>query len=88
MATFANTSFFYPVLQCEYGKSFTFITVIDVSFQVTWADLHAAVGMHTLVMVGLEAELDKYPKLKAHRDRIQELPQIAAWLKKRPDTPF
>lgn len=44
------------------------------------------------IMESLLAEMPelgtKFPNVKAHTEKIQNLPGIKEWLKKRPDTPF
>jgi len=39
-------------------------------------------------MGGDEAVLDKYPKLKALRERVNSVPRVAAWIAERPVTDY
>lgn len=58
------------------------------SVQLTWADLTFHVFVDWGKMGGNEALLDKYPKLKALVKRVDSVPKVAAWIKKRPVTEF
>ncbi|XP_070548592.1 S-crystallin SL11-like [Ptychodera flava] len=53
----------------------------------TWADFEFFVRMEYAPFFDV-AILDRYPKLKALVERTSSIPQIAAWLKKRPKTEF
>lgn len=55
---------------------------------VTLADIMMVHADYWLDYCKLTQVLDEYPKLKSHRERIQSLPAIADWIKKRPVTPF
>ncbi|XP_051866069.1 hematopoietic prostaglandin D synthase-like [Pristis pectinata] len=57
-----------------------------VGDSVTWADFHWAVCSITLS--SLNADLHNYPKLLALKERVEALPQIAAWIEQRPKTPL
>jgi len=53
---------------------------------MTYADIKAG---YTLGYIGANPKaFDSFPELAALVKRVTESPQIAAWIKKRPDTPF
>lgn len=57
-----------------------------IFFQLTWADLYfIAVQEFFGIFVGHELITDEYPKLQAVRNNVLSLPQIRAWLDKRPE---
>jgi len=53
---------------------------------MTWADLAFLNFTGWVVMAGAPDFLDKYPKLKALKERVENQPKIAAWIAKRPKT--
>lgn len=55
-----------------------------VGDSVTWADFHWAVCSITLS--NLNADLHRCPTLLALKERVEALPQIAAWIERRPNT--
>jgi len=57
---------------------------------LTWADLAFINFVGWTAMGGTDPAhvLDKYPKLKALKDRVEKEPKVAAWLAKRPKTEF
>lgn len=55
---------------------------------LTWADLGLLVTDGWLKLAGAGEQIGKYPKLSALLERVKNLPKIAAWLAKRPETPF
>ncbi|XP_078259324.1 hematopoietic prostaglandin D synthase-like [Rhinoraja longicauda] len=57
-----------------------------VGNSVTWADFHWAVCSITLSY--LNADLHSHPTLLALKERVEALPQIAAWIERRPNTPL
>ncbi|XP_055328745.1 hematopoietic prostaglandin D synthase-like [Paramacrobiotus metropolitanus] len=53
----------------------------------TWADFVVVVALDGIL--GMESTLlDKFPKLKAHNQRVHELKGIKEWIAKRPNTPM
>ncbi|XP_070545488.1 S-crystallin SL11-like [Ptychodera flava] len=58
-----------------------------VGDELTWADLNFTAQMDYMMKYQASV-IDKYPKLKALRERVVALPKVAAWLKKRPETDF
>jgi len=52
--------------------------------QLTWADLAFVDFCGLIGVVGGDAVLPSYPKLKAARERIEKVPRVAAWMAKRP----
>ncbi|XP_070548581.1 S-crystallin 4-like [Ptychodera flava] len=58
-----------------------------VGDSVTWADFELFVRMEYAPLYDA-AILDRYPKLKALVKRVSSIPEIAAWLTKRPKTEF
>jgi glutathione S-transferase len=59
-----------------------------VGTELTWADLGFIGLVGWLSMAGADAQLAKYPKLVALRERVEKVPKVAAWLAKRPVTEF
>jgi glutathione S-transferase len=56
---------------------------------LTWADLNLVRAQGTLeLMAGAPDALKAYPKLNALFERVIKLPKIAAYIDKRPVTPF
>jgi len=53
---------------------------------MTWADLGFLNFTSWVVMAGAPDFLDKFPKLKALKERVENQPKIAAWIAKRPKT--
>jgi len=55
---------------------------------LTWADItFLNIGADYACMMG-EGNLDGFPKLKALKERVEAIPQIADWIKERKVTPF
>ena len=40
------------------------------------------------LMVGIDIKIDNFPKLKAHKERVESQPKIAEWIANRPKTEF
>lgn len=59
-----------------------------VGTELTWADLAFTIFVGWTAMVSDGSALDKFPKLKALKDRVEHLPKIADWIAKRPKTEF
>jgi len=59
-----------------------------VGKKITWADMQFLnhVGWVAMPMAGAADALDKFPKLKALKHRVETRPKIAAWIEKRPKT--
>jgi len=57
-----------------------------VGKNVTWADIHVAIAVDFFSNTVDASVVDNFPVLKALRDSVYELPQIKAWLEKRPVT--
>lgn len=53
---------------------------------VTWADLYLLGFIGWTNMAGNEDPLGKHPKLKALKAKVENLPNIKAWIAKRPKT--
>nr|QVK45133.1 GSTs2 [Pagiophloeus tsushimanus] len=54
--------------------------------KLTWADLYfVAVQEFINLLVGIDLIADKYPNLETVREKVLSLPQIKAWLEKRPE---
>jgi len=58
-----------------------------VGDQLTWADLSVMNVWYWITGFGVSVQLDNFPKLLAHKKRIESLPKIADWIKRRPETP-
>ena len=59
-----------------------------VGKDVTWADLEVANFWDAMVLRGLPLDFGPNKNLEAHFKAIMELPNIKAWIEKRPKTPF
>jgi len=59
-----------------------------VGNELTWADLSFLQFVSWIPMCGCDKPLDKFPKLKALKEKVEKLPKIAAWIAKRPQTEF
>jgi glutathione S-transferase len=61
-----------------------------VGNDLTWADLSFLNFVGWSAMAGADPAhvLDKFPKLAALKDKVEKVPNIAAWLAKRPKTEF
>ena len=57
-------------------------------FQMTWADITILQSLTWPAMLGFPVDWSKYPKLAAHKARMESHPKIADWIKKRPVTEF
>lgn len=55
-----------------------------VGDELTWADLAFVDMCGVLTVIGSDNQLVNYPKLQAARHRIEQVPNVAAWLAKRP----
>ena len=55
--------------------------------KLTWVDL-AFFNWIAMVVARDPAVLDNYPSLKKLKETVETLPNIAKWLKERPETPF
>ncbi|KAI0213525.1 S-crystallin SL11 [Lamellibrachia satsuma] len=56
--------------------------------KISVADLKIATILDTLTLFGIKCDLNEYPKLKAHNERVMSEPKIAAWVAKRPESTF
>jgi len=57
--------------------------------KLTWADLGLlALADVWLSKLGADSQIDNHPKLKALREKVSNMPKIAEWLAKRPETSF
>ena len=54
---------------------------------LTWADLHL-VNVIDWLVEKRDASLENFPLLKKHSQTVKSQPGIAAWLAKRPETPY
>jgi len=59
-----------------------------VGDSVTYADFAVTHGLSMTSVFEIDPHLENFPKLKALTERVQGLPQIADWIKKRPVTPM
>jgi len=57
-----------------------------VGDKLTWADLAVTDITHWFGSLQIELPFADAPKLKALKDRVESIPQIAEWIKKRPVT--
>ncbi|XP_046402835.1 glutathione S-transferase-like [Ischnura elegans] len=56
--------------------------------KLTWADFYVAAVVEVMEDMCKISCLDKYPNIKAHKEKIENIPQIKAYIEKRPKTPF
>ena len=56
--------------------------------KVTWVDFHVYNGLSILGPFFPSLPLDKYPKLGKMMKNVEALPNIAKWLKERPETQY
>ena len=57
--------------------------------QVTYADFAVALMAGEMIShAGLEAVVDKFPKIRALQHAVENLPKIKEWIEKRPKTEF
>ena len=61
---------------------------LTVLLQMTWADIEIAQFFTWPRVMGIVIDYEKVPKLTALKDRVESSPKIAAWIAKRPDTPW
>jgi len=54
---------------------------------LTWADVYFLNVCEYALYMG-QADLENFSKLKALKERVEAVPQIAAWIKERPKTSF
>jgi len=60
--------------------------IFSLWLQLTWADIFfIAIQQYLDAMVKFEV-VEKYPNLKALKEKVRAIPQIAAWLAKAPKT--
>jgi glutathione S-transferase len=59
-----------------------------VGNSLTLADIAFANGYTWMILIGFKDPLVAFPKLKALVQRVESVPRIAEWLKKRPTTPL
>jgi len=59
-----------------------------VGDELTWLDLQFLNFNKWISHAGVENPLANFPKLAALKKRIEEIPKIAEWIKKRPQTLF
>jgi len=57
-----------------------------VGQSVTWADIHLAIAVDFFATTVDATVVEGFPVLKALKESVYELPQIKAWLEKRPVT--
>lgn len=57
-------------------------------FQVTWADFAFAVSLENFELIFGNGSLEPYPNLRALKNMVFSLPNIKAWLERRPKTEF
>ena len=55
--------------------------------QLTWADLSVMNAWYWIPGFGVIPELQKFPKLQEHKQRIEQIPEVENWIEKRPETP-
>ena len=56
--------------------------------KVTYADFALALLVGGVVGAGFGDTVDKFPKIQALQQAVENLPNIKAWIEKRPKTEF
>ena len=56
--------------------------------QLTWPDFVFAVSLENFELIFGKESLDRYPSLRALKEKVFALPRIQEWLQKRPTTDF
>jgi len=59
-----------------------------VGDSLTLADIAYAVGLERMLDAEIDLHLDEFPGLKQLNENVRSNPKIAAWIAKRPVTPF
>ena len=62
---------------------------LSIPLQLTYADFALATmigGIATSARFG--ASVDKFPKIRAHQQAVESLPNIKQWIEKRPQTEY
>ncbi|GFG33891.1 hypothetical protein Cfor_07139 [Coptotermes formosanus] len=60
----------------------------SVGNAITWTDFVFAVSLENFELIFGKESLDRYPSLRALKERVYSLPSIQEWLQKRPATDF
>jgi hypothetical protein len=60
----------------------------NLLFQITWTDFVFAVSLENFELIFGKESLDRYPSLRALKEKVYSLPNIQEWLQKRPATDF
>ncbi|KAI4470499.1 glutathione s-transferase c-terminal domain superfamily [Holotrichia oblita] len=60
--------------------------IIVELLQITWCDFAFAVSLENFEIIFGKSSLDRYPALKALKEKIYDLPSITDWINKRPVT--
>ena len=56
--------------------------------QLMWADVSVAHMLSFVEVLGIDFDLDAFPKLTALKQEVEGHPKIAAWIESRPDSRF
>lgn len=59
---------------------------LTVGTEITWCDFAFAVSLENFELIFGKPSLEYYPALKALKNKVYDLPSIAAWIAKRPVT--
>jgi Glutathione S-transferase, C-terminal domain len=68
-------------------RSLVFFSLF-VFAQLTWADLHLLNLVGWLDFIDVGSQITEHEKLNALYQRVKSEPKVAAWLEKRPKTPW
>lgn len=60
----------------------------SVGNAITWTDFVFAVSLENFELIFGKESLDRYPSLRALKEKVYSLPGIQEWLQKRPATDF
>ena len=56
--------------------------------QISLGDLKVLAIYSAFVVFGIKCNIDDYPNLKSHKEKVENEPRIAAWIAKRPESTF
>ena len=73
---------------CELNLHLVTFNCVGLFLQISLGDLKVLVTYSAFVVFGFNCNIDDYPKLKSHKERVENEPRIAAWIAKRPDSTF
>ena len=66
------------------------LSCLPTPLQLTYADfaLVAMISGGLATSAGFAATVDKFPKIRAHQQAVESLPNIKQWIEKRPESEY